>query len=98
MAVALRPATPAGSEFRYRLHEAAMGGHVTAVWGWGEQVKREFRTRAPVPAAGRSSPRTGKTPACPVWTTGPAASTWAGSNSAAYRPPERAASHGGGGR
>jgi ribosomal protein S18 acetylase RimI-like enzyme len=45
-AVALRPATPADSEFCYQLHKAAMGDYVTAVWGWDEQVQRGFHDRA----------------------------------------------------
>jgi ribosomal protein S18 acetylase RimI-like enzyme len=44
--VALRPATPADSEFCYQLHKAAMGGYVTAIWGWDEQVQRGFHARA----------------------------------------------------
>ena len=44
--VALRPATPADSEFCYQLHKAAMGGYVTAIWGWDEQVQHDFHTRA----------------------------------------------------
>jgi ribosomal protein S18 acetylase RimI-like enzyme len=43
--VALRPATPADSEFCYQLHKAAMGGYITAIWGWDEQVQRGFHTR-----------------------------------------------------
>ncbi len=45
-AVALRPATPADSEFCYQLHKAAMGDYVTAIWGWDEQVQRGFHARA----------------------------------------------------
>jgi ribosomal protein S18 acetylase RimI-like enzyme len=44
--IALRPATPADSEFCYQVHKAAMGGYVAAIWGWDEQVQREFHTRA----------------------------------------------------
>jgi ribosomal protein S18 acetylase RimI-like enzyme len=44
--IALRAATPADSEFCYQLHKAAMGGYVTAIWGWDEQVQREFHARA----------------------------------------------------
>ncbi len=47
---ALRPATPADSEFCYQLHKAAMGGYVTAIWGWDEQVQRGFHDRAFNPA------------------------------------------------
>ena len=46
ISVALRPATPADSEFCYQLHKAAMGGYVTAIWGWDEQVQRGFHDRA----------------------------------------------------
>jgi len=45
-AVALRPATPADSEFCFQLHKAAMGGYITAIWGWDEQRQREFHDRA----------------------------------------------------
>jgi ribosomal protein S18 acetylase RimI-like enzyme len=48
--VALRPATPADSEFCYQLHKAAMGGYIAAIWGWDEQVQRDFHTRAFNPA------------------------------------------------
>jgi GNAT superfamily N-acetyltransferase len=48
--VALRPATPADSEFCYLLHKAAMGGHITAIWGWDEQRQRDFHTRSFNPA------------------------------------------------
>ena len=44
--VALRPATPADSEFCYQLHKAAMGGYVTAIWGWDEQAQRAAHARA----------------------------------------------------
>ena len=44
--VALRPATPADSEFCYQLHKAAMGSYITAIWGWDEQVQRDFHARA----------------------------------------------------
>jgi len=44
--IALRPATPADGEFCYRLHKAAMGGYITAIWGWDEQVQRDFHARA----------------------------------------------------
>lgn len=43
---ALRPASPADSDFCYRLHKAAMGGYVTAVWGWDEQTQRDYHARA----------------------------------------------------
>jgi ribosomal protein S18 acetylase RimI-like enzyme len=44
--VALRPATPADSEFCYQLHKAAMGSYITAIWGWDDQVQRDFHARA----------------------------------------------------
>jgi ribosomal protein S18 acetylase RimI-like enzyme len=44
--VGLRPATAADSEFCYQLHKAAMGGYVTAIWGWNEQVQQGFHARA----------------------------------------------------
>jgi ribosomal protein S18 acetylase RimI-like enzyme len=44
--IALRPATPADSEFCYQLHKAAMGDYVTEIWGWDEQAQRGFHTRA----------------------------------------------------
>jgi len=44
--IVLRPAAPADSEFCYQLHKAAMGDYVTAIWGWDEQVQREFHRRA----------------------------------------------------
>ena len=43
---ALRPATPADAEFCYRLHKAAMGEYITAIWGWDEQAQRAFQERA----------------------------------------------------
>ena len=42
----LRPATVADSEFCYQLHKVAMGEYITAVWGWDEQVQRDFHARA----------------------------------------------------
>ena len=44
--IALRPAIPADTEFCYRLHKAAMGDYVAAIWGWDEQVQRAFHDRA----------------------------------------------------
>ena len=44
--VALRPATPADSEFCFQLHKAAMGGYITALWGWDEQRQRSFHDRS----------------------------------------------------
>jgi ribosomal protein S18 acetylase RimI-like enzyme len=43
---ALRPATPADSEFCYQLHKAAMGDYIAAIWGWDEQVQRRFHVRS----------------------------------------------------
>jgi ribosomal protein S18 acetylase RimI-like enzyme len=47
--VALRPANPADSEFCFELHKAAMGGYITALWGWDGQRQREFHDRAFTP-------------------------------------------------
>ena len=44
--IALRSATTADSEFCFRLHKAAMGDYVAAIWGWDEQVQRGFHDRA----------------------------------------------------
>jgi ribosomal protein S18 acetylase RimI-like enzyme len=44
--VALRPATSADSEFCFQLHKAAMGGYITAIWGWDEQRQRDSHTRS----------------------------------------------------
>lgn len=44
--IGLRPVTPADSEFCFQLHKAAMGDYITAIWGWDEQVQRDFHTRA----------------------------------------------------
>ena len=46
ISIALRPATPADSEFCYQLHKAAMGGYITAIWGWDEQAQRGSHDRA----------------------------------------------------
>jgi GNAT superfamily N-acetyltransferase len=46
MIIALRPAVASDSEFCFQVHKAAMGGYVTGVWGWDEQVQREFHARA----------------------------------------------------
>jgi ribosomal protein S18 acetylase RimI-like enzyme len=43
--IALRPATPADSEFCFQLHKAAMGDYITAIWGWDERVQRDFHTQ-----------------------------------------------------
>jgi ribosomal protein S18 acetylase RimI-like enzyme len=44
--VALRPATSADNEFCFQLHKAAMGGCITAIWGWDEQRQRDFHARS----------------------------------------------------
>jgi ribosomal protein S18 acetylase RimI-like enzyme len=44
--VALRPATSADGEFCFQLHKAAMGGYITAIWGWDEQRQRDFHARS----------------------------------------------------
>ena len=44
---------PGDSEFCFRLHEAAMGGYVAAVWGWDEKAQREFHERAFTPGRWR---------------------------------------------
>ena len=44
--IVLRPASPADSEFCYRLHRAAMGEYVTALFGWDEQSQRGHQDRA----------------------------------------------------
>ena len=44
--VAMRPATPADSEFCHQLHKAAMGSYITAIWGWDDQVQHDFHARA----------------------------------------------------
>jgi hypothetical protein len=41
---ALRPATPADSEFCFQLHKTAMGDYVTAIWGGTS--RRDFHARA----------------------------------------------------
>jgi len=46
MIITLRAAAASDSEFCFELHKAAMGGYVTTVWGWDEQVQREFHARA----------------------------------------------------
>jgi len=44
--VTLRPAASADSEFCFQLHKAAMGGYITAIWGWDEQRQRDSHTRS----------------------------------------------------
>jgi len=55
-AIALRPATPAGAEFCYQLHKAAMGEYITAIWGRDEQVQRALNEALSTRTDGRSSP------------------------------------------
>ena len=45
----LRPATAADSEYCFQLHKATLGPHVTAVWGWDDQVQRAFHARVFAP-------------------------------------------------
>ena len=52
-AIAMRPATPADSEFCFQLHKAAMGRYITATWGWDEQRQRSFHARAFAPGRWR---------------------------------------------
>jgi ribosomal protein S18 acetylase RimI-like enzyme len=47
--VALRSATAADSEFCFQLHKAAMGEYVQAIWGWDEQVQRDYHNRGFAP-------------------------------------------------
>ena len=47
--IGLRAVTPADSEFCFQLHKAAMASYITAIWGWDEQVQRDFHTRAFAP-------------------------------------------------
>jgi ribosomal protein S18 acetylase RimI-like enzyme len=44
--IGMRPAIASDSEFCFQLHKAAMGDYVAAIWGWDEQVQRDFHTRA----------------------------------------------------
>ncbi|WP_369227853.1 GNAT family N-acetyltransferase [Streptomyces sp. R39] len=48
-AIDLRPATSADSEYCFQLHKAAMGAYVTAIWGWDEQIQRDFHARVFTP-------------------------------------------------
>jgi ribosomal protein S18 acetylase RimI-like enzyme len=47
--IALRPTTAADSEFCFRLHKAAMGEYVAAIWGWDEQRQRGFHAHGFAP-------------------------------------------------
>jgi ribosomal protein S18 acetylase RimI-like enzyme len=51
--VALRPAKSADSGFCFRLHKAAMGDYVAAIWGWDDRRQREFHDRAFAPGRWR---------------------------------------------
>ncbi|MEV4755869.1 GNAT family N-acetyltransferase [Micromonospora sp. NPDC049559] len=51
--IRLRPATAADSEFCYRLHRAAMGCYVEAIWGWDETEQRGYHERGFDPAGTR---------------------------------------------
>ncbi|WP_233157121.1 MULTISPECIES: GNAT family N-acetyltransferase [Amycolatopsis] len=53
MRVALRPATEGDREFCFRLHEAAMGAYVAAVWGWDEREQRAYHDRGFAPGRWR---------------------------------------------
>ncbi|MGW0082269.1 GNAT family N-acetyltransferase [Streptomyces sp. NPDC003393] len=48
-AIGLRPATSADSEYCFELHKAAMGAYVKAIWGWDEQIQRDFHARVFTP-------------------------------------------------
>jgi ribosomal protein S18 acetylase RimI-like enzyme len=47
--VALRQATLADSGFRFALHKAAMGDYIRAIWGWDEQLQRDYHNRGFIP-------------------------------------------------
>jgi ribosomal protein S18 acetylase RimI-like enzyme len=49
IAIGLRPVTPADSEFCFQLHKAAMGDYVAAIWGWDDDVQRDYHRRAFAP-------------------------------------------------
>jgi hypothetical protein len=59
--VALRPATPADSEFCFQLHKAAMGGYITAIWGGTNRSSEASMPARSTRPAGRSSPLAGQT-------------------------------------
>jgi ribosomal protein S18 acetylase RimI-like enzyme len=44
--IGLRAASDTDNEFCYRLHKAAMGAYVSAIWGWDEDTQRAFHARA----------------------------------------------------
>ncbi|WP_026924967.1 GNAT family N-acetyltransferase [Glycomyces arizonensis] len=45
----LRPTASADSECCFELHKAAMGAYVTAIWGWDEELQRDYHARAFTP-------------------------------------------------
>jgi ribosomal protein S18 acetylase RimI-like enzyme len=47
--VGLRPALSTDSEYCFQLHKAAMGAYVTTVWGWNEELQRDYHVRAFAP-------------------------------------------------
>lgn len=47
--VGLRVARAEDSEVCYRLHRAAMGPYVTAIWGWDDEVQRAYHARLYTP-------------------------------------------------
>ncbi|MFJ9711712.1 hypothetical protein [Streptomyces sp. NPDC101234] len=47
--IGLRPATAADSDYCFQLHKTAMGAYITAVWGWDEQIQRDFHASAFTP-------------------------------------------------
>jgi ribosomal protein S18 acetylase RimI-like enzyme len=49
MIIDLRPSTPADDEFCYGLHQAALGEHVAAIWGWEDEAQREYHRGAFAP-------------------------------------------------
>ncbi|GAB3656332.1 GNAT family N-acetyltransferase [Glycomyces tarimensis] len=48
-AIGLRPATSADGDYCFELHKAAMGAYVTAIWGWDEELQRDYHARAFTP-------------------------------------------------
>jgi ribosomal protein S18 acetylase RimI-like enzyme len=60
MELELRPATDADRGFCFALHEAAMGGYVTAVWGWDDAVQRRYFDRGWDPSITRIVTRHGQ--------------------------------------
>jgi ribosomal protein S18 acetylase RimI-like enzyme len=44
--ITLRASTPADREHCYQLHKAAMGEVITALWGWDEQVQRDYHDQS----------------------------------------------------